>query len=146
MRRFYRLSIFLLLGVVLSAGSVAAFNQPSVNLGFTSFLDGAPPAGSGLYLTEYLQYYTADKLADLPFDDPSVNVSISLTQATYQSGTELLPGARWGLNVMLPLVFIDSDPLPETDSGFGDLLVGPFLQWDPVMGKEGPRMLNRIEL
>jgi anthranilate 1,2-dioxygenase (deaminating, decarboxylating) large subunit len=146
MRRFYRLSIFLLLGVVLSAGSVAAFNQPSVNLGFTSFLDGAPPAGSGLYLTEYLQYYTADKLADLPFDDPSVNVSISLTQATYQSGTELLPGARWGLNVMLPLVFIDSDPLPETDSGFGDLLVGPFLQWDPIMGKEGPRMLNRIEL
>jgi len=94
MRRFYRLSIFLLLGVVLSAGSAAAFNQPSVNLGFTSFLDGAPPAGSGLYLTEYLQYYSADKLADLPFDDPSVDVTISLTQATYQSATELLPGAR----------------------------------------------------
>jgi anthranilate 1,2-dioxygenase (deaminating, decarboxylating) large subunit len=146
MRHFRLFWIFPLLAVGLAASPAAAFNQPSVNLGFTSFLDGGPPAGPGFYLSEYLQYYTADKLEGLPFDDPSVDVTVSLTQAIYQSGTEIIPGARWGLNVMLPQVFIDSDPLPETDSGFGDLLVGPFLQWDPIMGSQGPLMLNRIEL
>ncbi|OHB26053.1 MAG: hypothetical protein A2X84_09750 [Desulfuromonadaceae bacterium GWC2_58_13] len=146
MRRFRTSWSLCLLSVCLLAGPAAAFNQPSVNLGFTSFLDGGPPAGPGLYLTEYLQYYTADKLADLPIPDAEVDVTVSLTQVIYQSNTEILPGARWGLNAMLPVVFIDSDPLPETDSGFGDLLVGPFLQWDPIMGSQGPLMLNRIEL
>ncbi len=134
-----------LLGVLL-AMPAAAYNQPSVNLGFTSFLDGGPPAGPGLYLTEYVQFYSADKLRDLPVPDPDVDVTVSLTQLIYQSPTEVLPGARWGLDVILPTVFIDSSPLPETDYGFGDLLVGPYLQWDPIMGKKGPLMLNRVEL
>jgi anthranilate 1,2-dioxygenase (deaminating, decarboxylating) large subunit len=135
-----------LLIVCFLAVPAAAFNQPALNLGFTSFLDGGPPAGPGWYVSEYLQYYTADKLDGLPIPDAKVDVSVSLTQVIYQANTEILPSARWGLNVMLPVVFIDSDPLPETDSGFGDLLVGPFLQWDPIMGSKGPLMLNRIEL
>jgi len=146
MRQFRSAWILCLLSAFLLAGPAAAFNQPSVNLGFTSFLDGGPPAGPGLYLTEYLQYYTADRLADLPIPDPEVDVTVSLTQVLYQSNTEIFPGARWGLDVILPVVFIDSDPLPETDSGFGDLLVGPYLQWNPIMGSQGPLMLNRVEL
>ncbi|AMV71984.1 transporter [Desulfuromonas carbonis] len=124
----------------------AAFDQPSVNLGFTSFLDGGPPAGPGFYFTEYIQYYTADKLADLPIPDPSVDVWVSLNQCIYQSNQALIGGGKWGVDLIVPIVSIDSDPLPDNGTGLGDILVGPYLQWDPVMGKSGPLFMQRVEL
>ncbi len=143
--RFIVTSLFLL---TLSALPVLAYDQPSVNLGFTSFVDGAPPSGPGLYFQEYLQYYTADKLADLPFSDPEIEALVSLNQLVYQSDQELLAGGKWGMNLMLPIVKLDSNvpQVPDNGSGFGDLLVGPFLQWDPIMGKNGPLFMHRVEL
>jgi len=125
-----------------------AYDQPSVNLGFTSFVDGAPPAGPGLYFQEYLQYYTADKLADLPFADPKIEALVSLNQLVYQSDQELFAGGKWGMNLILPIVMLNSDvpQISDNGTGFGDLLVGPFLQWDPIMGKNGPIFMHRIEL
>ncbi len=130
------------------ATPVLAYDQPAVNLGFTSFLDGGPPAGPGLYMTEYLQYYTSDELANPPHPSLSAaetDLVVSLTQLIYQSDQELLLGGKWGLDVIVPLVNIDNNLLPH-QSGLGDLLVGPFLQWDPVMGQNGPRFMQRIEL
>lgn len=136
--------------VLLSAGSVFALGQPNVNLGFTSFLDGAPPAGPGLYLSEYLQYYTADQINDKSGDkiDPfeGVDVWVLMNQLIYQSDQPVLFGGKWGINAMLPVVSIDADVLPDNGSGLGDLLIGPYLQWDPIMGANGPLMVNRIEL
>ena len=139
--------------VLLSSGSVFALGQPNVNLGFTSFLDGAPPAGPGLYLSEYLQYYTADHLNDEKGSkllDVDIDVWILMNQLIYQSDKDLLFGGKWGLNVMLPVVGLDvgSNPagLEDNGTGLGDLLVGPYLQWDPIMGANGPLMVNRIEL
>lgn len=145
------------LAMVLSSGFAGAYDLPSVNLGFTSFLDGGPPAGPGLYLSQYLQYWTSDKFTDQDGDrllpsqaDEDLAVWISLTQLIYQSDQTLLLGGKWGLNVIVPVVGIDLDVnipfLEDNGSGFGDLLVGPFLQWDPIMGANGPIFMHRFEL
>jgi len=128
-----------------------SYGQPAVNLGFTSFVDGAPPAGPGVYFQEYIQYYTSDEFKDFPVPgvDPELDVWVSLTQLIYQSDQKLLLGGKWGLNVMLPVVSFDLDNTPSLlaeNSGIGDIVVGPFLQWDPIMGANGPIFMHRIEL
>jgi anthranilate 1,2-dioxygenase (deaminating, decarboxylating) large subunit len=139
--------------LLLSAGPVFALGQPNVNLGFTSFIDGAPPAGPGFYLSEYLQYYTADQINDENGSknfDVDIDVWVLMNQLIYQSDQELLFGGKWGLNVMLPVVGLDmgnnAPGFDDNGTGLGDLLVGPYIQWDPIMGEKGPLMVNRIEL
>jgi anthranilate 1,2-dioxygenase (deaminating, decarboxylating) large subunit len=145
MTRLIRL-LLTLTGLTLCVSPVAAYDLPAVNLGFTSFLDGGPPAGPGHYLTEYVQYYTADKLRGNAPPGAQVDVTVAMTQYVYQSNQPLLLGGKWGVNVMLPLVSFDADVLPDNGTGFGDLLIGPFLQWDPIMGEKGPIFMHRIEL
>jgi anthranilate 1,2-dioxygenase (deaminating, decarboxylating) large subunit len=154
---------FLAVGVAVSAiflaAGAGAYDLPSVNLGFTSFMDGGPPAGPGVYLTQYVQYFTSDRFTDQDGDrllpreaDEDLEAWVSLTQFIYQSDRALLLGGKWGLDVIVPVVGLSVDydidgPFPEDNgAGFGDLLVGPFLQWDPVMGAKGPIFMHRVEL
>ena len=144
------------------AGPAVAYDLPPVNLGFTSFLDGAPPSGPGWYFQQYLQTLRSGKLMDANGDQiqlptasglkpAEVDVNVSLTQVVYQSDQELMLGGKWGINAMLPYAGFDLEPadnfaITTNSSGFGDLLIGPFLQWDPVMGADGPRFMQRVEL
>ncbi len=142
--------------VTLAAGlPVQAYDLPALNLGFTSFLDGGPPSGPGLYFSQYIQYYTSDKFEDIPdyqAADEDLNTWISFSQFIYQSDQTLLLGGKWGLDVIIPVVGLDYSSaqgeagLLDNGSGLGDILVGPFLQWDPIMGPNGPRFMHRIEL
>lgn len=149
----------LVLMLALIAAPVQAYDLPSVNLGFTSFMDGGPPAGPGFYFTQYLQRWTSDDFTDEDGDnlfggaaDEDLEAWISLSQFIYQSDQPILAGGKWGLDVIIPYVFLDASygvagPFPEDNGdGLGDLLVGPYLQWGPVMGAKGPRFMHRVEL
>ncbi|MGE4518076.1 MAG: transporter [Desulfobacteraceae bacterium] len=136
-----------------------SYDLPSVNLGFTSFLDGGPPAGPGFYFSQYVQYWNSEKLAgpdggnllgSVP--DEKLEAWISLTQFIYQSEKEIAHGIRPGLDIIIPSVSLDmsyrndNPNFPKDNgSGIGDILIGPFIQWDPVMGEKGPRFVQRIE-
>lgn len=122
-----------------------AFFQPQVNLGLTSFMDGGPPAGPGFYYAQYFSYYTAGRAPGLGAPDFDLDVWLGLSQLLYQSNTPVLFGGKWGIDVIVPYVLIEST-LPTNRSGLGDLLVGPYLQWDPIMGERGPIFMHRIEL
>ena len=146
-----------LLAAALVASEAAAQTLPPVNLGFTSFMDGGPPAGPGFYYQQYLQYYTADNFKDSKGNDvplpaePDIEVLVSLNQFIYQSDQEIpcTFGGKWGIDVIVPVVVTSIEPnsLPVKDggAGIGDLLIGPYLQWDPIMGENGPIFMHRIE-
>lgn len=144
-----------LLAAALGSEPAKAQALPPVNLGFTSFLDGGPPAGPGFYFQQYIQYFTSDEFKNYKGDEipliDDLDVWVSLSQLIYQSDQPVLFGGKWGIDVIVPLVHIDVDPgripvLSDNGGGLGDVLVGPYLQWDPIMGENGPIFMHRIEL
>ena len=153
-----RASLAVLAAVLTAAlGAEVAMAQPlpAVNLGFTSFLDGAPPAGPGFYFQQYIQYFASTEFKDDNGDEipllGDLDVWVSLSQLIYQSDQPVLFGGKWGIDVIIPLASIDVDPgripvLSDSGAGLGDVLVGPYLQWDPIMGANGPIFMHRIEL
>jgi hypothetical protein len=152
--------VFMVLGLM-GMGQGQAYDLPlGLNLGFTSFLDGGPPAGPGLYYTHYLQYIHADKFLDANgnkiLSGVNLDVLVSLSQFIYQTKQELVPAigmmppARFGLDVIIPVVAIDfshdgGGPPEDSGAGFGDILVGPYLQWDPIIVGGRPVFMHRIE-
>ncbi|MGF6295295.1 hypothetical protein QFZ98_007156 [Paraburkholderia youngii] len=134
---------------------VSANDLPAVNLGATSFLDGLPPAGSGWYAQQYFEYYTAGRINDnagnrVPLPKQAIDIFAGITQLTYQSPLTFAT-AHPGLNLMLPWIasaHVDDglgNAALSAQNGIGDLLIGPFIQFDPVMGANGPRFAQRVE-
>ena len=154
-RHFPLLMAGLLIVGVASQQASAQAQPAGLNLGFTSFLDGGPPAGPGLYYQQYLQYFhSTDFMAANGSEAPLIDdldVWVSLNQFIWQSDQELFLGGKWGLDVIVPIVSVsvDAGPIPvltDNGAGLGDLLIGPYLQWDPIMGENGPIFMHRIEL
>lgn len=133
-----------------------AYDLPTVNLGATSFLDGMTPAGKGWYFSQYLQNYDSEFFADsngnkLPLPKTEAELDIALTQVLYMSDIEIL-GGKLAIDVVQPTILSETTDdgignlALSAKTGFGDLLVGPAIQWDPVMGTNGPKYVNNLEL
>ena len=147
---------YLACALALGSGAAQAYDLPVVNLGLTSFLDGGLPAGPGWYLQQYFQNYSANRLVDkngdkLGLPKTQLDYQVAVTQVSYLS--ELRVGnASLGLNTVLPIVTrmkVDdglNNAALKDQGGVGDWLIGPFIQFDPIMGPDGPRFVHRIEL
>lgn len=101
--------------------------------GAEGFMTGALPP-PGLYIVEYLNHYSADRLMDgngdrIPIDF-KVDASAAVTRILYQTDKSLL-GGKLGGYVLLPLVHLSADTTfgGGTKSGFGDMTVAPFVSW-----------------
>lgn len=156
MYRFLTRLIVISAIVFAAATPAAAQFSPMVNLGFTSFHDGEPIGDPGFHFQEYIQYYTAKELTDSLGNDMGLlhkqEIWISHNQFIYQSDQPVFFGGKWGIDVVVPLVHIKNNPdktfrlVTDGSSGLGDIVVGPFIQWDPIMGEDGPIFSHRIEL
>ncbi|AZU58776.1 phenol degradation protein meta [Ralstonia pseudosolanacearum] len=148
-----------LLAACLGAGTAWAYDQPSVNMGGTSFFDGAPlPGGPGFYFVEYLTHYSASRMMDnggnTAASPPSqtFDLTVPVSQLIY-----VPEGARWGntqlgFQALLPWVAQASvndgmgNAVLKGERGIGDLAAGVWLQFDPIMGEQGPLFSQRFEL
>jgi hypothetical protein len=134
------------------SGKAVAYDEPHLNLGLTSFLDGGLPAGPGYYALQYLQFYTARKLKDehgANLSRMEVSAVVPATQLAYMFDFKI-GSAYPGLNIVVPWpVSADADngsaPI-KTKTGVGDITIAPFFQFDPIMGAKGPLFVHRIEL
>lgn len=135
-----------------------AYDLPAVNLGGSSFYDGAPaPQGPGWYVVEYLQYYTSDTLKDgngdsFALSKQDIDLFVPLTHFIYVPEKKFTENSTLGFDFLVPVIAnqnVDdgqNNAIVSAQTGIGDLAFGAFLQFDPVMGDDGPRYSQRVEL
>jgi anthranilate 1,2-dioxygenase (deaminating, decarboxylating) large subunit len=155
MRKGFAVLLLAALATGFPGTSARAFNQPPLNLGLTDILDGALP-GPGTYFTEYIQAYQANEFKDKDGNrisgDPEVANVLAMNQFVHVYKHQVL-GGHIGADVLLPIVAISGSgtvgsPGPGVSTNpavFGDLVVGPFLQWfdTKLLGRP---FLQRLEL
>lgn len=145
----------LIIGCSISHAAVAT-DLPVVNLGATTFYDGAsPPGGNGWSSQLYYQNHDANKITNNKGDEiglpkSKVNIDSVLLQMIYQ-GEGGPMNTDWGLSAILPFVTkadIDdglNNAAIDGQEGMGDLNAGVFLQFKPIMGENGPIFSQRLE-
>ena len=128
--------------MILIPAGASAFNQPGMNLGFTSFADaGAPPegyVGPRIILSEVVQWYDSSTFRDANGDKLPGRNRVSLLVNTHQlyflpKLNDPLTGAQLGLDVIVPLVVgsVSTPGNPESNAGgLGDFIFSPVFQWN----------------
>ncbi len=153
-----KIATALCLMLLSSASARAQILEPtSINLGATSFLDGAPP-GPGVYFFQYYQNYSAHQFKDangqtVPFPSPNLNISVAISQLVFLFDHDLpLLHAKPALDLLVPTVWTNLDygapgPFPQSNGmGLSDITIGPALQFDPIKNADGRTIfVQRIE-
>ncbi len=144
-----------------AAHPARAFDEPSVNLGASSFFDGTAAlkngeADPGFYFNQYGQWYTAHRFNDaqghaIP-GTPRLEVATSLTQLIYLMDKPHVLGGRFGFDALIPVVGLDARPgdgfLNASPNVLGDLTAGLAYQSDLIMygSTTNPLFMHRIDL
>lgn len=128
----------------------------TIDLGATSFFDGI--GGNGLTYIGYLRFSNGNSIKDasgntIPaFQNPSIQTTTFISQFVYQFANPKILGAHPGLDLLIPVVNTNSKfspygaALDSNGAGLSDVLVGAFLQWDPMVNAAGAVWSNRFEL
>jgi hypothetical protein len=146
-------------------GQADAANQEpkGLNLGLTSFYDGLGRTEEGFVYLAYLTYGMGRSIngdngkAEAAFNNPQIDVFALVNQIVYVLPEALFDGAAHpGFTWILPLLAFRTsfDPPPpppgiqlkDNGVGFGDLTMGPFLQFKPTFVDGRPVFSHRFEL
>ena len=135
------------------------FEEPSVNLGASTFFDGMAviseqKADSGFYFNQYFQYYSANRFNDSQGSArpgaPDLYAYTSLTQLIYLMEKPEVLGGKLGIDALIPLVSLKPSPdntmLNANPQVLGDLSIGPAIQFNPIMHGTNPLFMHRIDL
>ncbi|QUN06986.1 transporter [Shewanella yunxiaonensis] len=101
--------------------------------GAEGFLSGALPP-PGLYLLQYVNHYSASKLADANGNALPINMKLDATatvnRMVYQTDIGVF-GGQLGFYSLIPLAHASATSLvgSGTKSGLGDITVGPYVSW-----------------
>lgn len=120
---------------------------PAVNLGGSSFLDGA--GGPGLFTRETVSAAWGTDLrtgdgAAVP-GDYSLAAVVSLTQLAYTVPHEIL-GVHYGFGVVVPVGVVTTtiDGRTDTSGGLGDLVVSPLMLQLPSVRTRDVQLLHKF--
>lgn len=129
-----------------------------INLGGTSFFDGFGATEPGLAYLGYYQYQDLNQISDntghesAGFKNPNIDVALMLNQLAYTTSKTYFDGtAHLGFTGLLPLLnfqesFDAASPTTlSSQNGFGDLTLGAYLQFNPLISGGRPVYSQRVE-
>ena len=144
--RMLFMTVLIVMALILSANFASADRQnPALNWGNTTVMD-APIPPPGLYLSNYMVYYTANKLMDGDGEKIKGNYDIDVLVYTPQLiyvAKSKIAGLSWGWQALVPLInytadgYFDTPGAPwgdrlgisdfENNDVLGDLCFGPYI-------------------
>ena len=148
-----------LAGATLAAVSclshASTYEPAGIDLGATTFNDAFGSVAPGWTTIQLLQYEHNDKFYNNSgknsgtFQNPSLNATIWMPQLIYTSPFHVLGGAL-GFTALLPVTDLNGKSGPDGEaltsrSGIGDITLGPFLQFAPVISGGRPVFAQRFE-
>lgn len=142
---------------LLFSSRMFGYGLPGLGLGYTNLLDGGPVRPyPGIYWQQWLQYYTTKRflnnegkpLGGVP--SPRFRTLIAAGEFVYQFNYEFGLGGMPGVVAAIPLVLYSKAEknalgIESSGAGFGNLVVGAFIQWPAIMRNGRPLFIHRLE-
>jgi hypothetical protein len=150
------IKISVCLTLYFNSGVIQATDLPAVNLGLTSFYDGAPvPGGTGwtgsIFYTSYDGKRIANnKGADVPLPKSATKIDTTILQLIYQ-GTGGPLESDWGFSALVPILISSEaedglrNSVLNAEDGVADLSLGLYLQSKTIVRNGRPIFSQRIE-